>query len=95
MLVSIGRVFNSDNLGLEEVGVKTSKGMILVDNRMRTSVEGIYAIGDVASHLRLAYYELSGQAKNYGLWNCAYLYFYYAGDCLCRPDGSAGQRRRI
>jgi len=55
MLVSIGRVFNSDNLGLEEVGVKTSKGMILVDNRMRTSVEGIYAIGDVASRLRLAY----------------------------------------
>ncbi len=55
MLVSIGRVFNSDNLGLAEVGVKTSKGMILVDNRMRTSVEGIYAIGDVASHLRLAY----------------------------------------
>ncbi|MGA1875844.1 MAG: dihydrolipoyl dehydrogenase [bacterium] len=55
MLVSIGRVFNSDNLGLEELGMKTSKGMIMVDNRMRTSVEGVYAVGDVSSRLRLAY----------------------------------------
>ena len=55
MLISIGRAFNSDNLGLEEVGVETSGGMIISDNRMRTNVEGIYAIGDVATRLRLAY----------------------------------------
>lgn len=55
MLISIGRSFNSDNLGLEELGIKTNGGMIVTDNRMRTSVEGVYAVGDVASRLRLAY----------------------------------------
>lgn len=56
MLVSIGRAINSDNIGLEDTGIKKGqKGEILVDNRMQTNVEGIYAIGDVVGGLMLAH----------------------------------------
>ena len=47
MFVAIGRVPNVENVGLEEVGVKTEKGFIVVDPTFRTSVDGVYAIGDV------------------------------------------------
>jgi dihydrolipoamide dehydrogenase len=46
-LVAIGFRPNSENLGLEAVGVKTEKGFIQIDDQMRTSVSNIYAIGDV------------------------------------------------
>jgi dihydrolipoamide dehydrogenase len=47
LLVAVGRAPVTDGLGLEEVGVETDKGYIRVDEKMRTSAEGIYAIGDV------------------------------------------------
>lgn len=48
VLWAIGRHANTENLGLEEVGVKTDeKGDITVDEYQNTSVKGIYAIGDV------------------------------------------------
>jgi dihydrolipoamide dehydrogenase len=47
VLVAIGRGPNSEGIGLEDVGVKTERGFIVVDPGFRTSVEGIYAIGDV------------------------------------------------
>jgi dihydrolipoamide dehydrogenase len=47
MLLGIGVAPHTSNLGLEAVGVKTERrGFIEVDEYMRTSVEGIYAIGD-------------------------------------------------
>jgi len=46
VLVSVGRISNIDGLGLEEAGVKTEKGRIVVDSHLRTSVKNIYAIGD-------------------------------------------------
>ncbi|MDT3699934.1 MAG: dihydrolipoyl dehydrogenase [Thermincola sp.] len=56
MLVSIGRAFNSEGLGLEAVGVKTGvKGEILVNSRLETSVENIYAIGDITNKMQLAH----------------------------------------
>ncbi len=56
VLVSIGRAINSDNIGIEDLGVKKgSKGEILVDRSMRTNIEGIYAIGDVVGGLMLAH----------------------------------------
>jgi len=56
VLVSIGRAFNSDNIGLEEVGVeKAERGNIRVNSRMETSVPGIYAIGDVTGGILLAH----------------------------------------
>ena len=56
VLVSVGRAFNTGDLGLDTVGVKLNRnGSIIVDNAMRTSVDTIYAIGDVAGNSLLAY----------------------------------------
>jgi dihydrolipoyl dehydrogenase len=56
VLVSIGRAFNSENMGLETVGVKKGeKGNILVNTRMETNVPGIYAVGDVTGGMLLAH----------------------------------------
>ena len=46
MFVAIGRAARTDGIGLEEAGVKTDKGYITVDSRFRTSVDGVFAIGD-------------------------------------------------
>jgi dihydrolipoamide dehydrogenase len=46
MFVAIGRGPRTDGIGLEEAGVKLDKGYIVVDQGFRTSVEGVYAIGD-------------------------------------------------
>lgn len=56
LLVSIGRRFNSGGLGLERLGVETDdRGRILVNDRMETNVDGIYAIGDVVGGILLAH----------------------------------------
>ena len=48
VLVAVGRKPNSRGIGLENLGVKLGpKGEVIVDNRAETSVEGIYAVGDV------------------------------------------------
>lgn len=47
-LNAIGVQGNIENIGLEDVGVVVERGWIKVDQYMRTNVEGIYAIGDVA-----------------------------------------------
>ena len=55
MLVSIGRRYNTEKIGLEAVGVHTDSGKIVVDAQMQTNVPGIYAVGDVASRYLLAH----------------------------------------
>jgi dihydrolipoamide dehydrogenase len=55
MISAVGVVGNIENLGLEKVGVKTDRGAVVVDNLSRTSVPGIYAIGDVAGPPLLAH----------------------------------------
>lgn len=56
ILLSVGRRPNSENLGLQEVGVELDKrGFIVIDNQLHTSVPGIYAIGDVAGGMMLAH----------------------------------------
>jgi dihydrolipoamide dehydrogenase len=54
-LIAIGVAPNSDNIGLETVGVKTERGLIQVNDQMQTSVPNIYAIGDVTGKLALAH----------------------------------------
>lgn len=55
-LVAIGFKPNTEGLGLEDVGVKlTDRGNIEIDERMATSVDGIWAIGDVTGKLLLAH----------------------------------------
>ena len=56
LLVTVGRRPNSENLGLETVGVRIdAKGFIPVDAQRRTNVPNIYAIGDVAGEPMLAH----------------------------------------
>jgi dihydrolipoamide dehydrogenase len=47
VLVAVGVQGNVENLGLETIGVKVDKGRITVDGDYRTTVAGVYAIGDV------------------------------------------------
>jgi dihydrolipoyl dehydrogenase len=54
-IVAIGIVPNTENIGLEALGVKTERGHIAVDGYGRTNVEGIYAIGDVTGPPWLAH----------------------------------------
>ena len=56
VMVTVGRIPNSEGLGLEAAGVTTDdKGFITVDDRQRTNAAGIYAIGDVAGGALLAH----------------------------------------
>ncbi|MBU4377369.1 MAG: dihydrolipoyl dehydrogenase [Candidatus Omnitrophica bacterium] len=60
ILVVTGRKPNIDGLGLEDAGVKTKDGFIACDGKMRTSVKGIYAAGDVLNtpmYAHVAYRE--------------------------------------
>ncbi|ADE35394.1 dihydrolipoamide dehydrogenase [Candidatus Karelsulcia muelleri DMIN] len=55
-LLSIGRIPYTNNLGLENIGIKKDKkGFILVNNNLQTNIENIYAIGDVIGGLMLAH----------------------------------------
>ncbi|MFD1735646.1 dihydrolipoyl dehydrogenase [Bacillus salitolerans] len=55
-LVTVGRKPNTDELGIEQVGVETSeRGIIKIDKQCRTTVENIYAIGDIVDGPPLAH----------------------------------------
>ena len=53
--MAIGVQPNSENLGLETVGVQTDRGWIAVDEMMRTNLPSVYAIGDVTGVMPLAH----------------------------------------
>ena len=55
VLLSTGRRAVTRGLGLEERGIKVEQGRIKVNNRMETSVSGVYAVGDCASPVMLAH----------------------------------------
>jgi dihydrolipoamide dehydrogenase len=55
VISAVGVVGNIKNLGLEKLGVKTERGMIVIDGACKTNVPGIYAIGDVAGPPLLAH----------------------------------------
>ena len=56
VLSAVGRVPNSENLGLDKAGVNVDeRGFIVVDEQLRTNVPGVYAIGDVAGNQLLAH----------------------------------------
>ena len=55
VLSAIGIATNLENIGLEEVGVKTDKGKIIVDDFGKTNVTGVYAIGDITRGPALAH----------------------------------------
>jgi dihydrolipoamide dehydrogenase len=55
MISAVGVQCNTENLGLEALGVKLERGAIVIDGHCRTNVPGVYAIGDVAGPPMLAH----------------------------------------
>ncbi|MCJ7448491.1 MAG: dihydrolipoyl dehydrogenase [Bacteroidales bacterium] len=55
VLSAVGVTANLEGIGLEEAGVKTEKGKVVVDDYYRTSVPGIFAIGDIVRGPALAH----------------------------------------
>ncbi len=55
LLSAVGIAANIEGIGLEEMGIKTDKGKIVVDQFYKTNVDGIYAIGDCAPGQALAH----------------------------------------
>ena len=55
VLVAIGRRAFTAGLGLEEVGIASERGKVIIDDHFRTSIPNIYAIGDVVRGLMLAH----------------------------------------
>lgn len=55
VLSAVGITPNIENLGLEETGVKTDRGRVVVDKFYQTSVAGVYAIGDIVPGQALAH----------------------------------------
>jgi len=55
VLSAVGISTNLENIGLEELGVKTDKGKVLIDDFFKTNVEGVYAIGDIVRGQSLAH----------------------------------------
>lgn len=55
VLSAVGVVANIENIGLENAGVATDKGKVVVDAYYKTNVDGVYAIGDITAGQALAH----------------------------------------
>ncbi len=55
LLVAVGRGPTTDGLGYDEQGVAMERGFVLTDERCRTNVEGVFAVGDIVPGLQLAH----------------------------------------
>jgi dihydrolipoamide dehydrogenase len=55
LLVAVGRGPVTDGLGYDEQGVAMERGFVLTDERCRTNVDGVYAVGDIVPGLQLAH----------------------------------------
>jgi dihydrolipoamide dehydrogenase len=59
VLVGVGRKPNTEGLGLEEIGVELEGRAVKVDSQMRTSVPGVFAVGDLTGKFMLAHVALA------------------------------------
>ena len=55
LLVAVGRGPVTDGLGYDEQGVTMERGFVLTDERCRTNLDGVYAVGDIVPGLQLAH----------------------------------------
>ncbi|MFN3707008.1 dihydrolipoyl dehydrogenase [Microcella sp.] len=55
LLVAVGRGPATAGLGFEEVGVEMDRGFVLTDERLRTNIPGVWAVGDIVPGLQLAH----------------------------------------
>ncbi|KRM36612.1 dihydrolipoamide dehydrogenase [Agrilactobacillus composti DSM 18527 = JCM 14202] len=90
VMVTVGRRPNTNDMGLEQAGIKTSeRGLIEVDNQGRTNVSNIYAIGDIVAGAALAHkasYEGKIAAEAISGKKSAVDYKAMPGVCYCDPE---------
>jgi dihydrolipoamide dehydrogenase len=55
VIVAIGRKPNTEGIGLENIGLRTEKGFVKVNDKLETTVDGVYAIGDITGKVLLAH----------------------------------------
>lgn len=55
LLVAVGRGPSTANLGYEEAGIAMDRGFVLTDERLRTNIPGVFAVGDIVPGLQLAH----------------------------------------
>jgi dihydrolipoamide dehydrogenase len=55
LLVAIGRGPNTTGFGYQEVGVRMDRGFVPTDERLRTNIAGVYAVGDIVPGMQLAH----------------------------------------
>jgi dihydrolipoamide dehydrogenase len=55
LLVAVGRGPNTANAGFQEAGVAMERGFVLADERLRTNLPNVYALGDIVPGLQLAH----------------------------------------
>jgi dihydrolipoamide dehydrogenase len=55
LLVAVGRGPQTANLGFEEVGITLDRGFVITNERLATSIPGVYAVGDIVPGLQLAH----------------------------------------
>jgi dihydrolipoamide dehydrogenase len=55
LLVAVGRAPATEGLGYDEQGVGMERGFVLTDERLRTNLDGVYAVGDIVPGLQLAH----------------------------------------
>ena len=55
LLVAVGRGPNATGMGFEEQGIAMDRGWVLVDERLRTNIPGVFAVGDITPGLQLAH----------------------------------------
>ncbi len=54
-IAAVGRIPNTEDIGAEDIGVELDGGIIRVDDRCRTNVDGVYAVGDAAETRQYAH----------------------------------------
>jgi dihydrolipoamide dehydrogenase len=55
VIVAVGRKPNTEGIGLENIGIKTERGFVKVNDKLETTVDGVYAIGDITGKVLLAH----------------------------------------
>ncbi|MFW2367700.1 MAG: dihydrolipoyl dehydrogenase [Desulforhopalus sp.] len=71
LAVCVGRKPNSDDLGLENIGIETDKGgWVTVDDKMQTSAENVYAIGDLLGPARVMLAHVASTEGEIAVENC-------------------------
>ena len=55
LLVAVGRGPKTEGMGFDEVGVAMERGWVLTDERLRTNLPGVYAVGDIVPGVQLAH----------------------------------------